>query len=329
MRKRVLNVLKVAFGLGLLAFVAKDLEPEELAKLAREGDPTNLVLGVGTLLVAMVVFQWTRLHVLIKSFTGGVKRSLEIFYVGAFFNNLLPSNIGGDAVRLIYLRNLKADNWGTPFMLLLLHRLSGFAVLLLAGLIYLSVEHRRLLALLAAQGMSLASGSATFYAGLALLLAFGAGAFVVLRRLSVAMRAKVLGFLRNCRAAFASLSRADVSWLTLHTLLFHGFRMLSFYYLVQYFGHEVAMWDLVFVVSATAVVAVLPVTIAGLGIVEGSISGLLTMYGVTSSAAVAVALINRAVMLLMALIGGVIYLATRAERRKASAEQAGDASASA
>jgi uncharacterized membrane protein YbhN (UPF0104 family) len=53
---------------------------------------------------------------------------------------------------------------------------------------------------------------------------------------------------------------------------------------------------------------VLPVTVAGLGVLEASITGLLVMYGVEVSSAAAVALVNRAVLMLSAAIGGIIYL---------------------
>jgi uncharacterized protein (TIRG00374 family) len=306
--KAVKNLLKIVFGVGLLAWTVSGIRLGELAALAREGDPKNLALGVGSLLVAMFYFQWSRLHLLIKGYTDGIATSLKIFYVGALFNNVLPSNIGGDAIRLMYLKSLRAENWGAPFMLLLLYRASGFALLVAGGLVYITFDHDRLIKLLEAQHVFVHFGATTWLlaaAGAAVALAIGVW---ILRRLSERVRSRVLGFLRNCQGALSQLSRADVANLIVQTALFHGFRLLSFYYLIQYLGQFVSIWDLVFVISATAIIAVLPVTIAGLGVMEGSISLLLAMYGVTPSSAVAIALVNRAVMLMLAAIGGVIYL---------------------
>lgn len=307
LKRRLLNVLKVAFGLGMLALVARGLNFAEVRELVRRGDPKLLVLGVVSLLVALMYFQWTRLHVLIKGLTRSVAASLEIFYVGALFNNLLPSNIGGDAIRLVYLRKLQVDNWGTPFMLLLIHRLSGFVVLVFSGLVYLAIEHTRILQLAESHHLPVHAGEGKGTLVFAVLAVGCVVLALAVRKLSSGMRERVLGFLRNCRAAFAIVSRADLAWLMVHTLLFHFSRMLAFYFLVAYLGQHVGLWDLVFVISATGVAAVLPVTVAGLGIVEGSITVLLSLYGVQSSAAVAVALVNRLVLLLMAAIGGVVY----------------------
>jgi glycosyltransferase 2 family protein len=311
--KPLKNLLKILFGLSLLAWTVSGIRLDELARLARQGDTLHLLLGAGSLLVAMLYFQWSRLHLLIKGYTDGIATSLKIFYVGALFNNVLPSNIGGDAIRLMYLKNLRADNWGTPFMLLFLYRVSGFTLLVAAGLVYLTFDSDRVIGLLAEQHV-LVSFSAQTWAivGVLALLGLAAGVWV-LRRLSDRVRTRILGFLSNCRGALAQLSRADVVSLAVQTALFHGFRLLSFYYLILYLGQHVSMWDLLFVLSATSVVAVLPITIAGLGVIEGSISLLLTMYGVGASSAGAIALVNRAVMLLLAAIGGVIYLASRGD----------------
>jgi glycosyltransferase 2 family protein len=311
MLKHLKTVLKVVLGVGILAYICMGIDPDQLLALARQGKPAHLALGVGSLLVAMFYFQWSRLHLLIKGYTDGIPVSLKIFYVGALFNNLLPSNIGGDAIRLMYLKALRPGSWGAPFMLLFIYRSSGFVLLVLAGLIYIVVEHDRLIGLLAAQHVLLELQPLTWFAivaGVAVVLS--AAAWVV-RRMSARLRERIVGFLNNCRVGLAQLSPGDAIRLAIHTVLFHGFRLLSFYYLVLYLGQRVAPWDLVFVISATAVIAVAPVTVAGLGVTEGSITLLLGMYGVAQSSAVAIALVNRAVMLMLAAIGGVVYMSSR------------------
>jgi uncharacterized protein (TIRG00374 family) len=135
-----------------------------------------------------------------------------------------------------------------------------------------------------------------------------AAAYVLRHRVSARVQQRIADSLRTVRGAFELLSRGDALSLLVQTVLFHLCRMLSFYFLVRYMGQSVALWDLVFVISATAVIAVLPVTVAGLGVMEASITGLLVMYGVELSCAGAVAFVNRAVLMLSAAIGGVIYL---------------------
>jgi uncharacterized protein (TIRG00374 family) len=312
--KRLQNLLKMAFGLCVLAWIAWHLELSKLVALARRGEPLHFALGVGFLLVAMLGLQWTRLHLLIKSYTPNLATSLKIFFVGALFNNFFPSNIGGDAVRLMYLKNLRSEGWGTPFTLLLVYRLSSFVLLVIGGLVYVVIEHRRLLALLQAHHLFVELHATTWLLAAAAVLALLVAAVALRRRLSARVQTRVAEFVRACRAAFTLLSRADAISLFVQTVLFHVCRMLSFYFLVRYMGQSVALWDLVFVISATAVIAVLPVTVAGLGVLEASITGLLVMYGVELSCAGAVAFVNRAVLMLSAAIGGIIYLRSADQR---------------
>jgi uncharacterized protein (TIRG00374 family) len=306
--KRLQSFLRLAFGLCVLAWIAWHLELSKLLAIARAGEPLHFALGCGFLIVAMLGLQWTRLHLLIKSYEPSLATSLKIFFVGALFNNFLPSNIGGDAMRLVYLQGLRAESWGTPLMLLLIYRLSSFVMLLLGGFAYIALEHARLLGLLRAHQLLIEPRSSILLAAAGGGLAAIAVAVALRERLSARVKRRVAEFVSACQAALRLLSRADLLWLFVQTGLFHLCRMLSFYFLVRYGAQSIALWDLVFVISATAVMAVLPVTVAGLGVLEASITGLLVMYGVELSSAGAVAFVNRAVLMLSAAIGGVIYL---------------------
>jgi uncharacterized membrane protein YbhN (UPF0104 family) len=313
-RKQLRNLLRMAFGLGVLVWIARQIDYPTLASLVQRGDPWQLALGVGSSLVALHGLQWARLHLLIRGYTSSLATSIKIFYVGALFNNFLPSNVGGDAIRMLYLQGLRSENLGTPFMLMVLYRVTSFAVLMLAGLAYVALEWRRLFGLLAEHGLRVALSPSTWLLG-ALALGALVLAFMWLRARHAA---RVREFARGCRAALALLSAMDVFVLLAETVLFHFLRMLSFFHLVRFGGQHVALGDLVFVVSATAVVSVLPITIAGLGVIEASITGLLGLFGVELSCAAGVALVNRAVMLLAAAIGGMIYLLGGALRQNPS-----------
>jgi uncharacterized membrane protein YbhN (UPF0104 family) len=318
---RLPNVLRIALGLSILTWLAFRLELPRLLALARRGALVDLALGLGFLLLAMLGLQWSRLHVLIKGYAPDLASSLRIFFVGALFNNFFPSNIGGDAVRLYYLNALRAENWGRPVMLLILYRASSFALLVVGGFVYMLFARERLLPLLSAQHLRIQFSPTTWLLMAALGVCAAAGAFALRRRLSAPLLARGRAFAAGCAAALRELSAADLISLLLQTALFHCCRVLAFYFLVRYMGQQVALSDLVFVLSATAVITVLPLSIAGLGVLEASVTGLLVMYGVEVSAAAAVALVNRAVLLLAAAIGGVFYVSGRA-RAKADLEPA-------
>ena len=61
--------LKVAVGLGLLTFIVTRVDPGELGRLLRRGDPGQLALGIGLLFLANPIMQALRLHVLVARHT--------------------------------------------------------------------------------------------------------------------------------------------------------------------------------------------------------------------------------------------------------------------
>jgi uncharacterized membrane protein YbhN (UPF0104 family) len=138
-----------------------------------------------------------------------------------------------------------------------------------------------------------------------------------------ALRARLRAVVDSSARALGALSAGDWVWLLLLTLAFHGARLLGLLWAAAYFGEAVDAFDLVFVLAVTAVAALLPVSIAGLGVVEGSISFLLVAFGVGQTAAISAALINRAVLLLTALIGAAVYVGARGELSAQAADGSG------
>lgn len=303
--------LKALLGVGLLAFIVSRVDPHELAQLARSGDPKKLALGLALLYLANPILQALRLHVLVARYTNSVLLTFKIFFVSAFFNTMLPSNVGGDAVRLMYLRRLHAQSWGGPFVLLMLHRFTGMMVLLIAAGAYALASWQRIAAVLRAAHVEAFVPLSALTWGAALLVA-AVCAWLVL---STHRRAQVGALLRRfgaeCLDGLRQVGARAMIELLLLTLAFHGVRMLAFYVLVHYAGQSIGLLDILIVLAATAIAGVIPISVGGLGLMEGAISVTLGLFGVTQGAAFAAAACNRLVMWLGAGIGGLVYLGSR------------------
>lgn len=305
--KLFLRIAKAAIGVSLLGWLLASVDYGELADSASQGDPALLALGLLMLLLSQPVFQAWRLHVLIEGYTQTWATTARIFFVGSFFNNILPSNVGGDAVRLMYLQRMRGGNWGAPLALLMLHRLSGIGVILLIAVVYLLFAGRHAIDVLSDLGVRGPSlGMLVAAVGLV------AAAAVALLFIPGPVRAKVLGRARKLAADFVTgwreVTGAAMTWLIVLTAAYHATRLFGFLYIIQYMGQDVGLGELVMVMTVTAVLALVPVTVGALGVMEGSITLMLGAYGVSHPAAVAVALANRMVLLLSALIGGLVYV---------------------
>ncbi len=325
MRSRwaLLRWARVALGLGLLGLLLSRVQLRELTLLARSGDRGALALALGLLFAANPLLQTLRLHVLVSRYTRSLGLSFEVFSVGSFFNLTLPSNVGGDAVKLLYLKRMQAQSWGAPFALLALHRVTGMAVLLLAAAIYAGCDPQRMSAALHAAHLQahFPPRLAAFGGGLLLLGGLGWLALSAGRRRHIVDGARRFG--SDCATALLEIGARATVELLLLTVAFHALRLAAFYLLVGATGQHVAPLDLLIVLAVTALAGVVPLSVGGLGLMEGAVSITLGMFGVGASAALFAALANRAVLLVGAAIGGVLYITSRERVARGPSARAG------
>ena len=100
-RKSALLVAKVAVSAALLIYVLSKSDTTTLLRLVRTGDP--LLLGVAALLYVIVVgisiWRW-QLLLKAQGYPAPLRELSASYLVATFFNNFLPSNIGGDLIRV-------------------------------------------------------------------------------------------------------------------------------------------------------------------------------------------------------------------------------------
>jgi uncharacterized protein (TIRG00374 family) len=94
--------------------------------------------------------------------------------------------------------------------------------------------------------------------------------------------------------------------LTAGVWLLEGFRL---YFVIEAFGPEVATLSLsaiIFVALASSLLTALPITPAGLGVVEGTITAVLTLFGIATSLGIAVTLLDRLINFWSIIVGGLL-----------------------
>lgn len=103
-RKPLTTALKLAISCGLLAWVLHKTNPASVAHTMAGAKPGWLALALAFGFGATMV-QATQWHRLLRAvgLNRTVTRSLRIVFVGNTFNTVLPSSIGGDAARAVYI----------------------------------------------------------------------------------------------------------------------------------------------------------------------------------------------------------------------------------
>src|SRR3954451_11530365 len=100
-RSLALTALKVIVSLGLLYLLFSRVDVSRLWGVARQASPAWLVMAL-VLYLAMVLSSAVRWGVLLRAQHVQLPFGFltQSFLVATFFNNFLPSNIGGDVIRI-------------------------------------------------------------------------------------------------------------------------------------------------------------------------------------------------------------------------------------
>ncbi|MDQ7029134.1 MAG: lysylphosphatidylglycerol synthase transmembrane domain-containing protein [Ardenticatenia bacterium] len=235
------------------------------------------------------------------------RRLAYLYFVGSFFNMVLPSGVGGDVVKVYELSRGGAGELShleaRVTSSVIADRASGLVVLFIMGV----------------AAMPWVSGplSAPVLLGLSGLTLGSVGAVVMLlsRQWRTWAEQHVPGFLwlihrRGVRGLYASLDAYSwpvVGRAALVSLLFNGLIILVNVALGAAFRLDVPLRYYLVFVPIISFLLVLPVSINGLGVRESGYVALFGQVGVSQESALAMSLAFYAITLLAGLIGGLLY----------------------
>jgi len=260
-----------------------------------------IALLTPTLAIALSTWKWQRLLAAV-SIVAPYFVLFRIYWISAFVSTFLPSVIPGDTVRIAMTRR-----FGPPTSIagsIVVERITGLAVLLLlaAGAVMLRPD------LLVDDPMSAimltAAGSGLIV--LVLLVPLATRAMSAWQPGKAGWRQRLWAMLLRFATALGEVARQPKALLAAGSLsvAFYGAVALSHYTAIRALGLTVSLVDLIAVAPLVILAAALPVVPNGLGIGEGAFVLLYTQIGLRPEAALAAALLRRAIMTLVTLAGG-------------------------
>ncbi len=313
--RRLWRWLRPLFGLGLLAFLLWQVDWQELTRILSQASLgyVGMALLIELLNVLPRVLRWRAL-LLAQGTREPFPRLFSIYLVGSFFNNFLPSNVGGDSVRMLRLSQLTGQG-ADAVSSVLVERLCGlFAVLLMGVVAVLS-------------NWQLAAAGGIGFLVLGMFVVFVLGTLLLfnlwrvrswadrltsspdregLRGVLIVLVGK-LGKLYDSIYAFRSRERALLVVLAF-SLLFRFGDVLRLYVQSLALHLPISFIWLTMAISLIAVVTSVPLSLNALGIQEGAYVFFFGLAGIAAPQALALALLSRGVRLAVSLVGGVIYL---------------------
>ncbi len=308
MRPRTIwRYVRLLIGLALIIVLIPTLAaPEFWATLATVNIP--LVLLALVLSVASVASKAWRWGVVMR--WRGIKLSpgylLFSYFIGMFFNNFLPSGMGGDAVRA-YEAARDTGRGAESVTAVLIERGSGMLAVFAAGSLFaLTVPNLPVSIALLAHGLFVGS-----------IVAIWAMWHDVTGRVLAAVGGRLPARFGGCWSKIIRIYEefriyrhewrllGEVMGQSIVTL---ALTLASVYTLLLAFAEPVSFAAFTAFYAIATAIDVIPISLNGLGVREGVYVFFLGLIGVPRTTALGVALLVRLIVLIQAVMGGIAFI---------------------
>jgi uncharacterized protein (TIRG00374 family) len=317
----MVRFLKYLFSAGLLVFLATrldwDMVRASLLKLEWWALPLAVLLHTGAYVFGAI--RWRTL-LRVTDVNYALSHLLPPYFIGAFFNNILPSSTGGDIYRIYHIHTRQHDI-GAAISPVLTDRIIGLATMLLIAVLMYPFY----------------PGNQDEITALARLAGYGLlGLIMLLALIGIAPTYRTIqqwiGRWRWRRPADTLSGIIDTSNqclkhplillnVSLSSVASHVCIVLAFWVLAQGIGATASLLTFLFLVPLVLVVAGMPISVGGLGVREAAAVTLFVLSGMEQANAAAVTLLFIPVVLISGLPGLYFFLTSRSEKTGAQAIQ--------
>jgi uncharacterized protein (TIRG00374 family) len=313
-RNAAFHLVKIGVSVGLLVWLVRRIDGPRAWAAVRSASWAWLAVAAVLYFAMLVVSSW-RWNILLRAQGVAVRLRTLIgsFLVATFFNNFLPSNIGGDVVRV-------RDTSGPANS----RTLAATIVLVDRGLGLLALVLVAALGASASQPALRAGGppvepwmlwAGLIFGGVVSIQALRAPSLVT--RLATPLRwvhadwvdarlAKLTAALDRFASSPAALASSAVGAVLVQALL------VAFYAAVARGLHiDVSPWHLAVMVPVSFVVQMLPISVNGFGVREATFVAFFALAGLPAEAAMLLSFMGTAVIMAWSLAGACVHLARR------------------
>jgi uncharacterized membrane protein YbhN (UPF0104 family) len=302
MRQILLSALKILVSAALLYFSLRKIDLAELGSRLNVSSLgwIGLAIAISFLQIFVGVLRWREIGAQCDA-PLPTRQAMRYNVIGTFFNQTLPSSIGGDAVRL-WLVARSGAGWRAATYSILVDRAIGLialAVIIVASLPWsyrlITDPHGR---------------SALLFVDFAA-LAGGLG-FLLLGRLPWPWLKRWWGthHIHACSviANRVLFSRAQGPKVAVLSLLVHVLAVVIAWCVVQSIAAPVLFGQIFQLVPPVMLITMLPISIAGWGVREASMGLAFGYAGLMANEGVNISLLYGAVSFIVGLIGGLVWI---------------------
>lgn len=302
--------LKIIVSLVLIFCVFYKASMAELTETLKHVDFFFLCMAFAITPVLIFLSSW-KWQILLSA--QGIKVSLGklvvLYLVGIFFNNIMPSNVGGDVIRAYKLgtyTHKKAESMASVFV----ERFTGLTALIFLALIAFLVK-----------GSFISDDRLTIFIGI--VVVGYVSAFILLlnqrvttftqKKIRVRILKKLMDKLQKVQSAIVDYKGKNLALgiAMILSFLFYIVAVVNVYVGCLAFGVHVPLEKLFIGVPIILLISMIPITVGGIGLSEWAYFSIFTKLDATGSLGIlglSVALLMRVKVVAFGLLGGVFYL---------------------
>ena len=308
-RKTILLFFRIAISVSLIAYLIgtqfKDLK--NVADILKTANIYLLVLSLSTHIfgVWITAVRWKTLLDTQKAGLGVRTLTVSVL-IGFFFNNFLPTSIGGDVFRAYDAAKKGKIQIGTSASIILVERFSG----VIAAATYAIVA--LFLGFTAIGNQSVIIPIVIFFV-ITIILAFLIINPSMLRMDRLFDRFRILRKLKGKLSdVYKTLQSFKKYKMALVKILVFSFLLqfaviLNYYLAAKALGIELGLASFLFIIPVITIIAMLPISIGGAGLRENSLVIIMIALGAANDKATLVSLLTFIMLIIVGIIGGITY----------------------
>lgn len=298
--RRIKSWARLLVSVSIMALILRSIDIRQAWQVARDARPDWLLLAVSMQLgsTAIAAYRW---QLIMRNLGFGQTFSFywDSYFKGMFFNQGLPTSIGGDALRVLDVAR-RGFRKRDVLVGVAIDRITGLGALLLLALAATLVGPAVLPPQVARAIQWLAAVGVLGFCGL-----------FVLGRWSWLDRAPRLAVVKTASDRLRQTVSRHRFLLLLSSLLVPLCAMLAFFAIGQALGLRYDLLTYMAIVPPALVLTVIPISIAGWGVREGALVGLFSLIGADQTVVLMMSVVYGILLILVSLPGLVVFLRGR------------------
>jgi len=309
MNKKIIILLKVIVSFGLITLLINQVDFTKIVNILKNIDIPMIIYALifFTIQIFVATMRW---HFILEcqKINLDYKNTLQILWSGLFFNQAMPSSVGGDVIRGYYLKK-QGMTLGRATLGVLMDRLFG-----MLGLVILVVASLPLLFELVNDPIA---HTGVFLIALSISLALLFMLFTDKLPGNFGHIKLIRGFYSLSQGArYCIAKRYNGLIILILSILIHLISVVAVMIIAVGLGLDIEWGGFLLMVPLVGLMMVVPISIAGWGVREGVMVVGFGYLGVAPELSLALSILYGLSILVVALPGGIVWMLKRTQDKK-------------